>query len=96
MTAGLIFVCGLPAKLAGEMMFISNPNVTMTLNGRELHKSKMKVFPTGKCVRLLEMFGVDGHEKEDTMLLTFEMAEQDPDLEYRYKPHVELSHVVAL
>eukprot|EP00581_Thalassiosira_minuscula_P023381 CAMPEP_0184408270 /NCGR_PEP_ID=MMETSP0738-20130409/3098_1 /TAXON_ID=385413 /ORGANISM="Thalassiosira miniscula, Strain CCMP1093" /LENGTH=195 /DNA_ID=CAMNT_0026765667 /DNA_START=90 /DNA_END=677 /DNA_ORIENTATION=- len=94
MTAGLVFVCGCCGKNVAESMFLQNKDVTFKLNDRVLDKSKMDVYPNKKCVRLLKRFGEDGFEKEDTMLLSLEMVEQDPDLEA--KPHVEISHVVAL
>mmetsp|Transcript_24225 Transcript_24225/g.52252 ORF Transcript_24225/g.52252 Transcript_24225/m.52252 type:complete len:808 (+) Transcript_24225:171-2594(+) len=97
MTAGLVFVCGCCGKNVGENMFLHNQNVTIKLNGRVLDKSKMDVFPNAKCIRLLKHFGENGYEKEDTMLLSFDMADQDPDLAYEARaPSVKISHVVAL
>ncbi|KAL3806675.1 hypothetical protein ACHAXA_003450 [Cyclostephanos tholiformis] len=92
MTAGLIFVCVYPGK-GVEGMVLQNPYVTFKLNGRTLNKSTMDLYPNKKCVRLLKKFGEGGHEKEDTMLLSIDVADQDPDDE----PIVVMfSHVVAL
>ncbi|KAL7534350.1 hypothetical protein ACHAXR_005816 [Thalassiosira sp. AJA248-18] len=98
MTAGLVFVCGCCGKNIGENMFLQNQNVTFKLNGRVLNKSKMDVYPAPKCVRLFKYFGESsGYEKEDKMLLSIEMADQDPSLSYEAKPpSVKISHVVAL
>lgn len=101
MTAGLVFLCFCCGKQPGgqsiaEYMFLNNPNVTVSLNGRALDKEGMDSFPNNKCVRVLRQFGEGGYEREDEMLLTLEMAEQDPDIAYELKPHVEVSHVVAL
>jgi len=96
MTAGLVFVCGCCGKNVGEVMFLQNPNVTFELNGRVLDKSKMDVYPTEKCVRLLKHFGEDNNEKSNTMLLTVHMADQPADLAYEERPYVKISHVVAL
>lgn len=98
MTAGLVFVCGCCGKQVGEAMFIQNENVTIKLNGRTLDKTKMDVYPNGKCARLFQRFGEDGYEKEDTMRLSFEMAYLDPLLtSYEANRNlVQISHVVAL
>ena len=94
MTAGLVFVCVYPGKEA-EAMVLTNPRVTFKLNGRVLDKSAMDLYPNKKCVRLLRRFGEGGHEKEGTMLLSVEIADQDPAGE-PLPPAVMISHVVAL
>ena len=98
MTAGLVFICVTPyhMKTAATENLLENRNVTFRLNDRVLDKSKMDPYPMKKCLRLLKAFGEDGFEKEETMLLTLEMAEQDPDLPDELKPRVEVSHIVAL
>lgn len=98
MTAGLVFACGCCGKGArAEPMFINNPNVTVRINGREVDKGGMDAFPNKKCVRLLRKFGHGGHQREEKMVLSFEMAEQDPELAYEERPpSVKISHVVAL
>jgi len=101
MTAGLVMLCFCCGKQPGglsiaEAMFLQNQNVTVSLNDRVLDKSTMDVYPNKKCVRVLKQFGEGEYEKEDTMLLKLEMADQDPDMAYESKPHVKVSHVVAL
>jgi hypothetical protein len=92
MTAGLIFVCVYPGKGA-EGMILQNPYVTFKLNGRILDKSTMDLYPNKKCIRLLKQFGEGGHEKEDTLLLSIDIADRDPEEE----PIVVMfSHIVAL
>jgi hypothetical protein len=93
MTAGLVFICVYPGKEA-EAMFLTNAHVTFKLNGRVLDKSAMDLYPNKKCVRLLRRFGEGGHEKEDEMLLSVEVSDQDPAGEL--PPAVMISHVVAL
>ena len=90
MTAGLIFICGYPGNKA-DSAFIQNPAVSFTLNGKILNKRRMDVYPNSKakCIRLLRQFGDDGHEKEDTMLLSIEVS----DASYTM---VSISHVVVL
>ncbi len=78
-------------------MFIQKQNGTIKLNGRELTRSNWDIYPNKKGVRLLKRFGDNGFEKEDTMLLTLEMADQDPNIDYKDQaPAVKISHVVAL
>ena len=79
-------------------MFLQNQNLTITLNDQVLDKSKMDVYPLKKCVRVLKRFGeIDGYEKGQPMLLSFDMADQDPNLAYEAKPpDVKISHLVAL
>ena len=62
MSAGLIFVCGYPAKDV-KAMFLQNPSVMFKLNGRVLDKLLMDLYPNKKCVQLLRWFGNSGHEK---------------------------------
>jgi len=94
----LCFCCGKqPGGLSiAKAMFLQNQNVTVSLNNRVLDKSTMDVYPNKKCVRVLKQFGEGEYEKEDMMLLKLEMADQDPDMAYESKPHVKVSHVVAL
>ena len=67
------------------------------MNGREMPRSSWDIYPNRKCVRLLKRFGDNGFEKEDTMLLSLEMADQDPNIDYKDQaPNVKISHVVAL
>jgi hypothetical protein len=94
MTAGLVIVCGCCGKNVGSTMFIENQNVIIKLNGRVLDKQTMDVYPNAKCVRLLKRFGeIDGYQKEDSMLLSFEISKQDSD---ESPPEVKISHVIAL
>lgn len=90
MTAGLIFICGYPGNKA-DSAFIQNPSVSFTLNGKVLDKRRMDVYPNSKakCIRLLRQFGDDGHEKEDTMLLSIEVSDANYTM-------VSISHVVVL
>jgi hypothetical protein len=95
MTAGLIFICGYPGNKA-DSAFIQNPSVSFTLNGRVLDKKRMDVYPNrgiinskAKCIRLLRKFGDDGHEKEDTMLLSIVVSDANYTM-------VSISHVVVL
>jgi len=90
MTAGLIFICGYPGNKA-DSAFIQNPSVSFTLNGKVLNKRRMDVYPNSKakCIRLLRQFGDDGHEKEDTMLLSIEVSDANYTM-------VSISHVVVL
>jgi hypothetical protein len=70
--------------------------VSFTLNGKVLDKKRMDVYPNrgiinskAKCVRLLRKFGDDGHEKEDTMLLSIVVSDANYTM-------VSISHVVVL
>ena len=90
MTAGLIFICGYPGNKADEM-YIQNPSVSFTLNGKVLDKKRMDVYPNSKakCIRLMRQFGDDGHKKEDTMLLSIVVSDANYTM-------VSISHVVVL
>jgi hypothetical protein len=90
MTAGLIFICGYPGNKA-DSAFIQNLAVSFTLSGKVLNKRRMDVYPNSKakCIRLLRQFGDDGHEKEDTMLLSIVVS----DASYTM---VSISHVIVL
>ena len=61
------------------------------MNGKVLNKRRMDVYPNSKakCIRLLRQFGDDGHEKEDTMLLSIVVS----DASYTM---VSISHVIVL
>ena len=97
MTAGLVFLCGCCGKKVGEDMFLQNENIEFSLNGRVLDKTKMDVFPNPKCVRLLKSFGDADYKKEETMLLSIQIADHDsnPTTEAP-SPTVMISHIVAL
>ena len=97
MTAGLVFLCGCCGKKVGEDMFLQNKNIVFILNDRELDKSKMDVYPNPKCVRLLKFFGDDGHKKEETMLLSIHITDDESDATTEApSPTVMISHIVAL
>jgi hypothetical protein len=74
-------------------MFLNNQNIAFTLNGRELDKTKMDVYPNPKCIRLLKSFGDGEYNKEDALLLSVQLT--DPDANGT-TPTVMISHIVAL
>jgi hypothetical protein len=106
MESGVLIVCGCCGKNVGDSMFRQNAKLTIKLNGRILDKSKMEVWPNPKCVRLTNGFagapgiGTDGYDKEDSMLLSFEISKEQPKVKVigntEEATEVKISHVIAL
>ena len=100
MESGVVIVCGCCGKKVGESMFVLNAKLSIKLNGRILDKTKMEVWPNPKCVRLLNGFGQDGFKKEDTMLLSFQLSDEQPKVKVigdtEEATEVKISHVIAL
>ena len=100
MESGVVVVCGCCGKNVGETMFIRNEKLNIKLNGRVLDKSTIIVWPNPKCVRLLSGFGEEGFEKENTILLSFELSGSQPKVQVNddaeEASEVKISHVIAL
>lgn len=100
MESGVVAVCGCCGKNVGESMFLNNAKVVIKMNGRVLDKSTMISWPNPKCVRLTNGYGTDGFEKEDTMLLSFELNGKQPAVkvigDVEEATEVKISHVIAL
>ena len=96
----MVIVCGCCGKKVGESMFLQNAKVEIKLNGRVLDKSTMNVYPNPKCVRLLNGYGRDGFQKEDTLLLSFELSGKQPKVktigDVEEASEVKISHLIAL
>ncbi|KAL7434823.1 hypothetical protein ACHAXM_004354 [Skeletonema potamos] len=64
MEVGLVVICGCCGKNVGQNMFINNDNLEISFNTVPLNKTTFDVWPTEKCVRLLNKFPTSGRESE--------------------------------
>jgi len=92
MEVGLVAICGCCGKDIGEEMFLQNQHIEIKYNGVVLNRTKWDIFPTGKCVRLLEKFPTEGAA---TMTPTGHAYLSIKALEGLWKP-VRISHVITL
>lgn len=60
MEVGLVAICGCCGKDIATEMFLQNNNIEIMYNGAVLNRSNWDLYPTPKCVRLLDKFPTDG------------------------------------
>ena len=91
MEVGLVAICGCCGKNVAEEMFLQNKDIEISYNGQVLDRQKWDVFPTGKCVRLLDKFPTGAASMTPTGHAYLAIKA----LEGLWKP-VRISHVITL
>ena len=95
MEVGLVAICMCCGKEVAQEQILQNPYIEIRYNTQLLDKSKWDIFPTGKCVRLLEKFPTEGRAAETPTGHAYLSISLNNTLNESNKP-VRISHVITL